>query len=40
MKNDVFQLSHGVKTIIEGSCTNNIRTEEKISLSSDRVKIF
>ena len=28
-KNDVFQLSHGIKTLIEISCTNNIYNWEK-----------
>ena len=29
MKNNGFKLSHGVKTFIEASCTNNIHTGEK-----------
>ena len=30
MKSNVFQLSFGLKKFIEASCTNNIRTGEKV----------
>ena len=33
VKNNVFQLSRGVKTFIETSCTDNIHTGEKVFCS-------
>ena len=33
IKNNVFQLSHGIKTFIEASSTNNIQTWEKVFCS-------